>query len=148
LLKRNVELDWYNTTHHSKNLIEENENSVVIGYMINTIEPFSITAPHRLFFESRHWYAITRLHRVTEENYASVDNTDNDDNFKKSNIYVDETTGHEFYYNKERWYIIDSKNLTIVNLNSNNDLQLYLARIASDGGSILQATLKQSERRL
>ena len=161
LLKRNVELDWYNSTSArttgnelKSNHMEENENNPIIGYVINAIEPFSITAPHRLFLKSRHWYAITRLHRVIEENDAPVHNSSNtkvmcqikstkdDDNYKKSNIYVDEKTGHEYCYNKERWYIINSKNLTVGDLYSNNDLKLYLARVENDGGKILQATLK------
>ena len=143
LLKRNVELEWYNSSDTSTN--SNNDQKIIIGYIINEERRF-------LFFKrSRHWYTITRLRRVSierlipnsdeNENDKNGDNNSsiNDESFNK--VYLDEKTGNNANYRTGQWHIIDSEMDSINDLNSDVELNDFLTQVERNGGNVLRAVL-------
>ena len=136
LSKRNVRLEWCNDAGAQLDDNNDSDNSVCIGFVINSVEPLSFTnALTSIFSTPRHWWAITKVRRVVghlDPNLVPEYN---------SLQFFESVDGHQVEYNSEAWHLVDSS-LKEVKVISNGDIRTLLSDTNIKNGSILRAILK------
>lgn len=140
LQMRNVKLDWVTDFGNKRlNDIDDDGNSVVVGFVINSVEPLSIkNAIMNLFGTPRHWWTITRVRRVGSVETKAQTGLQTVET--RSALFVDSESGCELGYDCDEWNVIDSLS-EITQTLSFDDLKEFLGGIHSEKGSILRATM-------
>jgi len=143
LSNRNVDLKWFKPSSQQGKINQEkddvhsnngNDKVLIIGYIINQIQPFSIINPLRAFYTSRHWLAVTKVRRIVHEETKNYDKSGSTKSKHETILYDN--------YDKDSWHRIDSQMDNIVDLGSDAELLDFLQQIEKDGGNIFQATLR------
>lgn len=121
LKRRDVALSWFTPKLNDTDCLLHTSGAdcLVIGFIVNVISEKSIFTRIPLlggyFGDGKHWYAITRLHRGSQDNLPA------------------------------EWKVLDSMYDEAVFLNSDTDLLNHLCNIVEDGGNVLRATIRIEE---
>ena len=147
--------------NHSEN---DNSHSVVIGFVINSVQPRSLKKPFSsLFRESRHWWTITSLRRVkgidSETNNASTSTgtgigtgtgtgigtgtcTSRSEIDLDSVSYLDSESRRQLELDDDQWNLIDSEESQSIQTLNSKELRDVLFRVVAEKGSIFRASIK------
>jgi len=132
LTKRNIKMEWYNDVGSNLNdIVLADSNSLLIGFIINCIEPFSISKMTSVFTTSRHWFAITKVRRLKQH---QID-TEFDAN---CSLFFDSASGDEIGYDGDTWHLVNSDEAWDM---TSEQVRDFLFEVKNEKGSIFQATM-------
>lgn len=117
----------------------DKKEKVLLGYIINEKIPASMLAPHRYFFESRHWYTITRVRWVNLIQKGKENNNEEDSrNSVASNVH----NKNIHALGNTKWFMVDSSMKEIHEFDTESDVEIYLKELNERDCNIFQALLQ------
>ena len=126
----------------------KSSTSTTIGFVINSIQPFSYTnAITGMFGTSRHWWAITRIRRVKQIQSLIDDGGGGGEGAQVFDIHSatfhDSHTQEQVEYLGNEWSIVNSQDTSDTSVRSmtSGELRIFLAGVMAEKGHVFRATM-------
>ncbi len=135
-MTRNVKLEWLKDANAA--LYDDDANSSTIGLIINSVQPFSIkNAITGTFRTSRHWWAITRLRRVTK-----IENDQGAEFDFNSSTFINAQSGERVEYHRDEWMIVNSQDISASPRSiRSKEINMFVSKVIAEQGNVFRATL-------